>query len=274
MIEDLKALANQVREISLYQANAVAAIIVKMADALEALAAREPQCAAIKPLVWEPIDTAPRGGDWFIARTKKGTARVVHYADEYDRFPISHDSEIWETPPIEWVSLSRVLSAITLHSEAEVRAEAPAAGMREATGVYIASKAKYGHEWLAMRDAGYPVISTWIEESGEGQTLDWPDLWTRCISEASKAAVLVLVCRDGDTLKGAWAEVGAALANGRRVLAVGIEAFSIRHHPLVTLCENEGEAFSAAAILAAIPLTPTAADDMATPETGSNEVTK
>ena len=39
MIEELKALANQGREISLYQANAVAAIIVKMADALEALAA-------------------------------------------------------------------------------------------------------------------------------------------------------------------------------------------------------------------------------------------
>lgn len=131
----------------------------------------------------------------------------------------------------------------------EIRRQTRAAGMREA-GVYVASKAKYGPEWLALRAAGYPVLSTWINESGEGQTSDWPDLWSRCISEASRAAALVLICRPGDTLKGAWAEVGAALANGRRVFAVGIEGFSIRHHPLVTTCESEDAAFAEAAILA------------------------
>mgnify|MGYP001767124213 CR=1 FL=1 len=61
---------------------------------------------------WEYIQTAPRCGEWFIARTAHGTTRVVHYADEYDRFPISHDNAIWETSPIEWTPLNAVLSAL------------------------------------------------------------------------------------------------------------------------------------------------------------------
>ena len=112
--------------------------------------------------------------------------------------------------------------------------------------VYIASKAKYGNEWVAKRDAGYPLISSWIDQCGVGETSDWPSLWEACISEASSACALVLICRNEDTLKGAWAEMGAALAVGRPVFAVGIDAFSIRHHPNVHICESEEEAFTRA----------------------------
>lgn len=62
---------------------------------------------------WEPINTAPRGGEWFIARTTHGQTRVVHYDDEYDRFPISHDGVCWNTEPIEWTALAPVLSIAT-----------------------------------------------------------------------------------------------------------------------------------------------------------------
>lgn len=109
--------------------------------------------------------------------------------------------------------------------------------------VYIASKAKYGLEWVAKREAGYPISSTWIDQCGFEETSDWPALWMACITEASQSAALVLICRDGDILKGAWVEVGAALACGVPVFAVGVEAFSIRHHPSVTLCVDEREAF-------------------------------
>mgnify|MGYP003382679592 CR=1 FL=1 len=101
--------------------------------------------------------------------------------------------------------------------------------------IYMASKACHGPEWRNLRDqGGFPILSTWINESGVGEISDWPDLWTRRIQEASQAKVLIVVRRDNEVLKGAWAEVGAALAHGVPVFAVGCDEFSIRHHPLVT----------------------------------------
>ena len=62
--------------------------------------------------VWKPIHTAPRNGDWFIARTKNGTTRVVHFADKFDRLPISHDDVVWSTAPIEWTESEPVLATL------------------------------------------------------------------------------------------------------------------------------------------------------------------
>lgn len=112
--------------------------------------------------------------------------------------------------------------------------------------IYIASKAHHGPRWLALRDAGVPVVSTWIEESGAGQTSDWPDLWSRCVSEAASATALVLYREPGETLKGAWVEAGAALAHGVPVFAVGCDEFSVRHHPSVTPCATLDDALCAA----------------------------
>lgn len=112
------------------------------------------------------------------------------------------------------------------------------------TGVYIASKAKYGSEWIAMREQGYPVSSSWINEYQPGATDNWRKLWANCITEAATSAALVLVCRPGDILKGAWAEAGAALGAGVPVFAVGIQEFSIRHHPGVRPCFDEQHAFA------------------------------
>ena len=113
-------------------------------------------------------------------------------------------------------------------------------------GIYVASKAKHGSEWKAMREAGWPIVSTWIDESGQGETHDWPDLWSRCVTEAANSAALVLISRGDDVLKGALVELGAALAAGIPVFAVGISQYSIRHHPLVAHYERESDAFDAA----------------------------
>lgn len=112
--------------------------------------------------------------------------------------------------------------------------------------VYVASKAAHGPEWVAKREAGYPVMSTWIDESAPGATSDWPDLWERCVREAASADALVVIRRGDEVLKGAWAEVGAALASGVPVFGVGCGDFSIRHHRLFTECATEDEAFERA----------------------------
>lgn len=130
------------------------------------------------------------------------------------------------------------------------------------TGIYVASKAKYGPEWVAMREAGAPIIATWINESEVGDTVDWSGLWERCITESRSAAALVLICRDGDILKGAWTEAGAALAAGVPVFACGIKTFSIRHHPNVRCFETEAQAFAAATEFAALEPTTPPPDDV------------
>lgn len=62
--------------------------------------------AQIEVAAWQPIETAPRDGSWFVARTKFGTIRVVHYADCADRYPIAHDDKAWSTAPTEWMPIS------------------------------------------------------------------------------------------------------------------------------------------------------------------------
>lgn len=68
-------------------------------------------------------------------------------------------------------------------------------------------------------------------------TLDWPDLWQRCLREATNADVLLVYMEPGETLKGAWIEVGAALAAGVPVIGVGIGDFSIAKSGMNTLDE-------------------------------------
>jgi hypothetical protein len=51
---------------------------------------------------WQDIETAPRDGTWFVARTAKGYERKVHFSDAQDRFPIGHSDEAWVTRPVEW----------------------------------------------------------------------------------------------------------------------------------------------------------------------------
>ncbi|NNU70397.1 hypothetical protein G9X67_34670 [Rhizobium sp. WYCCWR 11152] len=100
--------------------------------------------------------------------------------------------------------------------------------MRDRKGIYIASKTKHAQRWRFLRDyIGEPIISTWIYEAGAGESGDLADLWRRCILEASTAQLLILYREPDEVLKGAWIELGAALASGVPVFAVGIEEFTI-----------------------------------------------
>jgi len=97
-------------------------------------------------------------------------------------------------------------------------------------GIFIASKTKHADRWRFLRDKiGEPIISTWIDEAGAGESNDLADLWRRCILEASTAELLILYREPEDVLKGGWVELGAALASGVTVFAVGVGEFTIAH---------------------------------------------
>lgn len=101
--------------------------------------------------------------------------------------------------------------------------------------IYVASKTKYARMWRELKVKGYPIISTWIDEAGPGESSDLPDLAQRCIDEAKRSTFLLLYCEKGDILKGALVEIGAALAYGVPIRCVGhcesiVSVFS--KHPL------------------------------------------
>jgi hypothetical protein len=103
--------------------------------------------------------------------------------------------------------------------------------MADRAGIYIASKTKHADRWRFLRDKiGEPIISTWIDEAGEGQSADLDDLWRRCISEASSCAILIAYREKDEVFKGGWVEVGAALAFKVPVYAIGLEEFTIANY--------------------------------------------
>lgn len=102
-------------------------------------------------------------------------------------------------------------------------------------GIYMSSKVKHASHWRMLRDElGEPIISTWIDNDGPGESADlaiFADVWKRCIMEASTCEVLIVYRKGDDDLDGSWAEIGAALAADTPVYAVGIEKLT---HPGVT----------------------------------------
>jgi len=88
------------------------------------------------------------------------------------------------------------------------------------------------------------IVASWIDEAGHGQTLDWADLWRRCVREVAFADVCVVYREDSELLKGALIEMGVALAKDKRVFFVGnpggIDAVN---HPSVTVFDSVEKAF-------------------------------
>lgn len=78
--------------------------------------------------------------------------------------------------------------------------------------IYIASKTKHAQKWVDLRNSGVNIISTWIDEAGDGQSPNLSDLCSRCISESMSCDAMVVYAEDGDYLKGAFIEMGAALS--------------------------------------------------------------
>src|SRR5262249_19846293 len=60
---------------------------------------------------------------------------------------------------------------------------------------------------------------------------DWAEHWTRCISEAAAADIVLLYARQDERQMGALIEAGAALAAGKRVFLVSDGELRFAHHP-------------------------------------------
>lgn len=132
-------------------------------------------------------------------------------------------------------------------------------------GVYVASRASTPERpamWRRLRDQGHPIISTWIDEAGEGDTENLGELWKRIEREVKSAIGLVLYVEAGDfPLKGAYIEVGIALAAGIPVTVVcpgvALDPRSMRplgswaKHPLVWFCDDVEAALHNTAAIAA-----------------------
>ena len=114
------------------------------------------------------------------------------------------------------------------------------------TGIYMASKTAHAPRWRSMRANGLPIISTWIDEAGKGETQCFADLWRRCVDEAAAADAVIVYREPDEVLKGAFVEVGAALAVGTPVYAVGCNEFSFVHHAGVTRCVSIEHALNCA----------------------------
>ncbi|NDV63362.1 hypothetical protein G0Q06_12930 [Puniceicoccales bacterium CK1056] len=114
--------------------------------------------------------------------------------------------------------------------------------------VYIASKTRHAPRWRSLRSEGQPIISSWLDESDDGQTKCFSELAERCISEASQADVVLLYWEPNADIHGALIEAGAALASGRMVVQVDEseeDTFSkvFKNHPRWKSVKSLEEAF-------------------------------
>lgn len=128
-----------------------------------------------------------------------------------------------------------------------------AQGADVARGIYVASRAS-GQErpamWLAFRSEGFPIVSSWIDEVGSGETLSFRDLWTRILAETMVPALVLYAPPQDSPWKGAFIEAGMVLGRGGRVF---IACDGSHQHlgswvwtPGVTICADVRDALRAA----------------------------
>lgn len=120
-------------------------------------------------------------------------------------------------------------------------------------GIYVASRVSQAPMWRGLRDNGnVPIVSTWIDEAGDGETADFGELWTRIQREIAGSSGLVFWADVNDApWKGALIEIGIALALGKPVGVVllgELEGRTMRpvgswiHHPNVRVTRFLDEA--------------------------------
>jgi hypothetical protein len=101
--------------------------------------------------------------------------------------------------------------------------------------IYTASKTKHADKWRKLR-LKYAIIATWIDEAGEGQTVNRSELATRCVTEIAQSDFLLFYCERDEIPKSALIEVGIALALHKQVRFVGFLSQAVRsvfcEHPL------------------------------------------
>lgn len=94
--------------------------------------------------------------------------------------------------------------------------------------IYVASRVRHGAKWRQLRASGVPIISSWIDESEEGQTADFNELWERIFSEINRCHTLIFYAAglEDFPFKGALVEVGMGIALRKDVFVV-LEAITL-----------------------------------------------
>ena len=127
-------------------------------------------------------------------------------------------AEYLRRQPIAWEAARHALATPSTPEPA------PAASEGVARGIYVASRASVPERpamWRGLRLKGWPIISTWIDEAGEGETESYAELWQRIHDEiAASDGVLLYAEVDDFPLKGALIECGIALGMGKPVAFV------------------------------------------------------
>ena len=115
---------------------------------------------------------------------------------------------------------------------------------------YVCSRVKHAPYWIALREKGISIVSSWIDEAGDNETEDFGELWKRIESEiySDCNALLMMVYPEDFPLKGALVEVGIALAYNKKIYIyapnVILEGRTFRplgswiKHPNVTFIDN------------------------------------
>lgn len=111
--------------------------------------------------------------------------------------------------------------------------------------------------WRQWRDEqGVKIVSSWIDAILSKEPTNLSELWTNIVKEIASCNCLVLYVSTEDLpLKGAFVEVGMALALGKpiRIVApdIGCTAEALLPvlgswvaHPAVTICQNLKQAFA------------------------------
>jgi hypothetical protein len=116
--------------------------------------------------------------------------------------------------------------------------------------IYVASKTKHQAKWRALKAAGEPIISTWIDLpiDKSGNAVDHQAIWRSFIHECVTATAVVLYVEPGEVLKGGLVEIGAALGAGVSVFYVGDESDlgTFAAHPRMWKCNSVMEAMDRA----------------------------
>jgi hypothetical protein len=117
-------------------------------------------------------------------------------------------------------------------------------------GLYVASRASVlarGAMWRDLRAKGAPIISSWIDEDGPNDTADLDELWVRIRREVLSAERLILYVEPDDfPLKGAFVEVGMALAAGVpiTIVAPGVEITGRNQRPFGSWIKHPSVSFA------------------------------
>lgn len=109
---------------------------------------------------------------------------------------------------------------------------------RTRNGAYIASRASIparSASWRRLREVGWIINSSWIDAISENEATDLSVLWVRIEAEIRCSERLILYVEPDDLpLKGAFVEVGMAIASGVKVYVVapGVNIDPVNRNPL------------------------------------------